>query len=75
MDNNSYMCVNKCLPGWYADNTTGYCNTVCSNGLWADNSTGRCVPKCPTNPDFYGYQKVCYFPCPNPGLYAENNTR
>jgi hypothetical protein len=79
MDNNTYMCVNKCQPGWYADNSTGYCNTQCSAGLWADNSTGRCVAKCPSTPDFFGYLKVCYFPCPKPNantnLFAENTTR
>ncbi len=46
-DNNSFMCVNKCLPGWYSDNITGYCNTTCSANLFADNSTGRCITKCP----------------------------
>jgi len=25
MDTTTYSCINKCLPGWYADNATGYC--------------------------------------------------
>ena len=64
------MCVNKCLPGWYADNITSYCQIQCSSTLFSDNSTGRCVSQCPANPDYYGYQRVCYFPCPSAGLYA-----
>jgi hypothetical protein len=30
------------------------------------------VVQCPTNPDYYGYNNVCYSPCPNqsPALFA-----
>jgi len=70
MDNNSYSCVNVCLPTWYADNTTGYCQQTCSSALFADNSTGRCVSQCPSTPDYYGYNRICYFPCPSNTLFA-----
>lgn len=61
---NSYVCVYKCLPTWYADNVTRSCNQTCSDTYFADNSTGRCVDKCPEVPDFYGYDLVCYSTCP-----------
>ena len=63
-DDNSYRCINKCLPGWYADNFTRSCEQTCSSHLFADNSTGLCVDICPEVPDYYGYLKVCHFPCP-----------
>lgn len=71
-DNTTYSCRNKCLPTMYADNVTGYCQLTCSSTLYADNSTGICVTKCPANPDYYGYNRICYFPCPNtsPQVYA-----
>lgn len=77
MDTNSYSCVNRCLPTWYADNTTRFCTQTCSPTLLADNSTGLCVSVCPTSPDYYGYNRVCHFPCPQqtPALFAENITR
>jgi hypothetical protein len=65
-DNTTYSCRNKCLPTWYADNSTGYCVQTCSLPFLADNSTGLCVTMCPTSPDYYGYNQVCYFPCPQP---------
>lgn len=74
-DNTTYSCRNKCLPTWYADNITGYCTQTCSSTLLADNSTGLCVTICPSSPDYYGYDRVCRFPCPNlpnqaPTLFA-----
>lgn len=72
MDTNTYSCLNKCLPTWYADNSTRYCTQTCTSPLLADNSTGTCVSKCPSIPDLYGFNQVCSFPCPiqSPLLFA-----
>ena len=60
-----------------ADNITRSCTQTCSSSLFADNSTGLCVEMCPTSPDYYGFNRVCYSPCPvtSPVRFAENTTR
>lgn len=70
MDNNFYYCTNQCLPTWYADNLTRSCTQACSSALYSDNSTGLCVTQCPQTPDYFGYNLVCYFPCPASTLFA-----
>ena len=72
----SYTCMTECLPTFYGDPLTNDCRQTCSAAtLFADNSTGRCVGTCPEDPDFYGYNRVCYDYCPLAGWYAENGTR